>query len=314
MPTIHSGDFITLEGHSSTGAGTIGCPVFYVESARREVMALTNFHVLAAPLGVDAFKDPKALDGRAVEWAPRSGGPTGSFQRIGTVFAYDIPFNAKNTHPGGADRVDVAVVKLDPAVQFGSRGPVLDIFNPIDTLPRTIPLDLELLAAPEILFGDLNPHDWTNMPQIIGSSETLNLIEATFSKEEIPNLPMSTGEPSLAKGRLVVKLSGASGYSIGYIESTSHQFRAQGLALEMEFRSMHTAKTVRGKGQLESDSGSAVFDLLTDELYGLVSFHGSAFGSREPHRWVFTGVQDVKARFNHSVLSSFGHKGHLSFA
>ena len=212
--------------------------------------------------------------------------------------------------------MDVAVVRLDAGVQFGSRAPVIaDAFRTIDTLPRIISLDLDLLAAPEILFGDLNAFDWTNTPHILGSSETIELIDQTFSKEEIPELPLSTGDPSRAKGRLVVKLSGASGYSIGYIHTTNHQFRAQGLALEMEFQSLHTAKSVRGQGQLESDSGSAVFDLLTDELYGLVSFHGAAFGSREPHRWVFTGVQEIKSRFNQAgVLFSFGHKGHLLFA
>lgn len=319
MATIYSGDFIALEGYSAHGAGTIGCPVYYVEGAKREVMVLTNFHVFAAPVGLPAFQKPKELHGKAVKWAPRSGGATGTFSRIGTIFAYDIPYTSQNRPPGGDDRVDVAIVKLDPGVRFGRRAQStvdVDALTTFDSFYGIAPIEILDLAAPEILFGDLQPYDWISDPAIMGSFETLNLIDETFKKAHIPEMPLNTGDPSRAMGRLVVKLSGASGYSIGYVHQVGHQYRATGIpSLEMVFNSLNTVKTVRGEGQLEMDSGSAVFDLLTEELYGLVSFHGAAFGTREPHRWVFTSILDIKNRFNNgNVLFSFGHKGYLRFA
>lgn len=315
---IFPGDHIALERYSSLGSGTLGCPVFYVENGRREVMALTNFHVLATPLGFDGVTGRTNLAGMPVAWESRSSGSGGGFQRIGEVFAYDVPFiNPVDSHPGGTtdDKVDIALIKLDPNVRVNPQIQPLELID--DTFTRFGPaLVVFALEAPfEPFFADFDPLDFTGPPEILGSSETWKFLKSKLQKAEVPAIPYDLGDPLKNKGRLVAKMSASSGYSIGYIYGTDQQFRGGQIPnannVEYEFYHMSLAKTVLGKGQLEGDSGAAVYDLISGDLYGVLSFQGMY---QQVHQWAFSDAQTIKKRFNRTVLRKFGHQGMIRFS
>ena len=51
MAMIQSGDWISVESANAKGSGTLGCIARYVDGNTSHLLAVTNFHVFAVPLG-----------------------------------------------------------------------------------------------------------------------------------------------------------------------------------------------------------------------------------------------------------------------